>query len=310
MAEIGSASKIYQNANFILTEVKLTRLIEVARDRLKRASNTVIEYEEFTVTSKSGREIKANSLDDILLLDNTVKNPLVRFKYSAFGSTTSSLEGPTNDNEVPRQLNTSSVIIEFRTDSFRTPISLFIRSIQATWIKESMAALEEQIERSIEAGPAYSVKSLLKNDFAFAVGVFVLAVFSYLSARKSEPRGIFQSIDGLQKEASVAKTDSEKIDLIFRGLFNAPPRDDSMSLSFDFSSPRLYQIGVPLLVVVAAAVAAIRLYPSRVFIWGDMAERYERIVELRKFLWYGIVLAMVLSVLASIFMIGAIPQHQ
>lgn len=69
---------------------------------------------------------------------------------------------------------------------------------------------------------------------------------------------------------------------------------------------RTYLIGIPSLVALLSAFAAIFwFYPRNVFSWGDCGENYERIVERRKFIWYGVVLSLVIGVLGNLFVVGA-----
>lgn len=290
-----SATKRYQNSPFILTDRKISRVVEVAKERLDRVKGEGTLREEFTVTFGDEKELKLDSLDKVLSLDNSKKNPVRRVSMQF------SLAGPLN---LPHAIH----VTFDGNDSDGSEVSLSVVSSDLGWMQETMGAQEEQLERSIPTGFIYAIKKHGTAGFIFALIIIgMLGNILGFVDNKVGPMKIAESrVAELSVLSANAKSDHEKQDFVFQYLASTLPgnekKPDAKAL---FSDSRTYLVGIPLLIGILSTLAAIVwYYPKTVFSWGDCAESYERMLERRKFLWYGVVVALVIGVLGNLFVMG------
>lgn len=288
-----TGSKTYNSTPFIITESKLCRIVEVAKERFERVRNNFEFIEEFEVSFKDGKRLKILSLKDLLSLDNSQKNPLAELRIT---------HASKNENEPARYVQICYV------DSERSSITLDVLSDDLTWMQETMGALEEQLERTISTEFVYAInKGSLPLFFGIFISMMVFLVSFTFTGGIQGPIKIQENrIAELASLSSAAKSDTEKLDFVFHYLSATLEKDSvSETLHRISKNPRTYWIGVPTLVGLLSALAAIGLfYPRHIFCWGDCREWYEKIIERRKILWYGVILSLITGVLAGVFVFG------
>lgn len=296
-----TANKDYYQSPFILTDRKLSRVVEVARERFERIKGENEYSERYEITFQDNKGLNVNSLENVLNLDNSQKNPIKDIKIT-FGI------GPVNSEDYKHY-----VLIHFdgneNRSSYICGITLDGISEDLSWLQETMGALEEQIERTIPTDFAYKLKKSLFNNLLVIAAILTafLSIAVTISEPKISPWNLRENqIDELVSLSNKAKSESEKLDFVFRYLSATIQKDSSMMtikrISKDY---RTYLIGVPILIGLLSAIASILFfYPKYVFYWGDCGEGYERIIGLRKLLWYGVFLALIVGVLGNLFVIG------
>jgi hypothetical protein len=289
-----NAVKLYENSPFVLTDRKLSRVVEVAKERLERITVDQKYDETHEVRFKNGKELRINSLENVLTLDNSKKNPITRL-----GLTLEVKSGG-------ETLHGIQVIFD-ATELYRYGILIQAESKDLGWVQESMGALEEQVERAIPNDLVYSIKRRLGIFSAAIVLVILLSLSIIAPANHGLLRLPEDRIASLVALSNSAKSETEKIDFVFKYLSMTLEEDTTPAPAKGVKSYRKYFIGVPILIGVFSAIAAIIwFYPSYIFAWGDCGESYETTVARRKVLWYGVVLSLVIGVLGNLFVVGAI----
>lgn len=294
--------RVYPNKAFVLTARKLGRIVEVARERIEKVRNGLPVFEQFTVTFANSKEATLGRIEDVLALDNGVKNGIVEIRYLIWVE-----QG---------EFKIHWVEIHYNAASSNRPVRIAAGSNDMPWVGEALGAVEEQVDRTVQSGLGSTTK--LSPDILFLGVMAPMAAITLLSAvfsnerRPSAPLGLSaETVGKLGENAKALSTDSEKINFIYNYLaatLVTPETKPSIFAQYAFDY-RTYLIGIPLAVALVAAVAAVRWFsPRRVFVWGDYEEHYNKLVERRKFLWYGVVGALVIGVLGNIFMLGVTPS--
>ena len=130
-SESDFAKRRYENTPFILSNSKITRVVEVARERLERFSGDMPISEEFVVSfKKNNKMLKVDSLQKVLQLDNSVNNPIQEIAINLLC--------------FPELPDKGGVIRLIFSGASRT-ISLVVGSPDVVWMQETMGSLEEQV---------------------------------------------------------------------------------------------------------------------------------------------------------------------
>ncbi len=76
-------SKYYTSA-FVLDKPKLTRVLNIIEDKFKESQ---LSFEpKFEVTHFDGKKVISKTLEDLITLDNTTKNPITKLEVSAINT--------------------------------------------------------------------------------------------------------------------------------------------------------------------------------------------------------------------------------
>lgn len=295
-----SVFRTYPQKSFNLTARKLVRIAEVAKQRVEKIAGGRPVLEKVSVAFKNSKKITLASVESALGLDNVVKNRIVGLEYT--------VDGASDDGEV------HSISVEFDAASGLPPVRVSAFSSDLPWMDEALGAVEEQVERTLESGFGSGMSNALEiAGFAtMGVGLFAATIVGWAQSQRAGKTLL--PAEGVSELAEMAKgvsTESEKLDFVFQYLVKSlkqPPSPTSMFLEYA-SDYRTYMIGVPLLVALIAAFAAIFwCSPKRVFVWGDYEEHYNKLIDRRKLLWYGVVIALAVGVLGNLFMLGISPS--
>lgn len=283
---------------FVLTDHKFTRIIQIAKERMEKVREGYQLIEEYNICLADGKELTIDNTVDVLTLDNSKKNPIKKL--------TCHLSTSDNDNI------THQIVIQFDASKrrYRDPIYIAISSLDFSWAQEAIGALEEQVERAIPNEFSYSVNN--KAD-SIALLFFMMAIImlgTIISPKNGQSNNKLFTEETTQhmiRIGSEAQTDSQKIDFLYNYAIRSLKEPKSSSLDSILKSKRTYFIGAPSIFCFAMIIYAIFwCYPRNVFAWGDNGETYTKIVERRKLIWSGIILAFVIGVLGNLFMLGAL----
>lgn len=250
-------------------------------------------------------------MESVFGLDNSLSNPVRRLRYIAWVAPEGRRDGQEAYYAEYSAVNWLQLRFNAAGNDSVENLSLSIRSENFVWLKEAEMALNEQLERTIPSNTMYRLKAWYSKyiaPLAFALGpVLVLFItvgcISILVGKKVLPIGIpLEMIDEFRAMAGVAQTDTEKLNFIYQFLSSSIPQEKASSSSAHiFRSVSFYKVFLPLVVIGAALYFLIKCYPMRVFVWGDYASHYQTLVERRKTLIQGVILAMVVGLLTQYF---------
>lgn len=288
-----TAVKLYDKTAFILTDRKFSRVVEVAKERLERIKVDQKYREYYEVSFRDGKELRIDSLENVLALDNGKKTPIRRLVF-----TVEIMSGDDTLHGVEVTFDASG--------TYRYQILIRGESKDLGWLQETMGALEEQVERAIPNDFAYWIKLRSSIVSVAALLVFLLSIIAISSPISNRIRVPEDRVADLQALSTSAKSETEKVDFVFRYLSATLEKDKiSVSLRAAMKKARTYLIGVPIVIALLSVIAAIVwFYPRYVFAWGDCGEFYEATIARRKVLWYGVVLSLVVGILGSLFVVG------
>ena len=258
-----SAVRKYENQPFALDDRKLSRLVEISKERLVRKTNEP-PHEFYRVDFTHDKTLKLRSLEEVLALDNSVGNPIVRL------SVVMAAVPITPDTNVEEEKNVISAKFGRRED-YEPEIQLRATSDDLSWLTETMGALEEQAERSFQTRFPYALKGMVVNPFAgilIALGAFFLGFVSFFANNASgsnvNPWEI-TSTEAAQLRAlsQKAASDSDKLNYVFQLLSRSLPPEKGSLATRHLSDPHTYLVVIPVAVaVIAAIVALLTTYPS------------------------------------------------
>jgi hypothetical protein len=140
---------------FVLDRVKLARILDIMEQRFVDAN--IPFNPTFDVTLAKGRRISTNSSDQLLALDNSVKNPITTLVISAAGST---------PNELACTLSFDK--------SARRNINLQVEAEDGKRASQCFAELEEQVERTLSND--WMRKLTFENILGIFMGVIIVLV--------------------------------------------------------------------------------------------------------------------------------------
>ncbi len=289
--------KLYKDRPFILTDRKLSRIVEVAKDRLERVEVQGKYTEQHEVKFRNGKVVRIDSLRNILALDNSKKNPI------------SSLFLTFEINDEDNILHKIEIAFNC-SELYRHRIWVEGESKDLGWLQETVDAIEEQVERTIPNDMAYVIKRRASVLSIIALLSFFITFLSLLSIlpKNSGNLGLSKNqISNLASLSSSAKAETDKIDFMFQYLSMTLEKDKtSEPYILILKNYKTYLMGIPILLgMFSAIVAVLFFYPNNIFAWGDCGESYDATVARRKIIWYGVVLALVIGVLGNLFVVGA-----
>jgi hypothetical protein len=289
-----SSSKEF-TAAFAIDKSKLTRIVNVVEQRLGQG------YEiAFTTILRDGRQVEIASMDDLLLMDNTVRNPIKSLRISAAQAAIK--EGlPWTRSEIG---------FGDRYASRGDRISISVTSADHKTAGELFAELEEQVERTILKGFVYRLK---RSELRYALPVIlffvvwllvaVIGSFFVTPSPESSLNLSRHQILEMSKASATAKTQEDKINLLFEVCRRQLESENArLSYSSNISLWRVLFLLLPVVLMIGSAVYAMaNYYPAGVFLWGDYEEYYSGLVTRRRTLWTVVVLSLLVGAIANLF---------
>lgn len=283
---------------FLLDRAKLSRILNIVEERLN-ASEVPFEP-KFEVLLANKKTIKLSSPDDLLTLDNTVKNPIQALAIKAGGSANG------EKLEVKVRLGEPALSVMGIRFGDAGDITLEVTGSNPKSAAQFFAEMEEQVERTVQTGWFYRrIPGGLLFTLPVILSLAIILVNIILFSGSYNPSTRDRN---LAVEASRATTDSEKINFLFEierqkldAKLNSGP---TLDLAGILTPPALV-IAVPFVLVLTCIIYLRRTsYPRAVFLWGDYSEHYDQLVARRKTIWSVIVASLLIGVLSSLFASG------
>jgi hypothetical protein len=262
--------KEYQRP-FILEPSKLSRILDVAHDNLSSATQGQIA-DSFEISMAGNRTEQATVLDDVLNLDNSRRYKILRVLITSSASSSNSMS--------------HLVEIDFDGhDGSKPKTVLTVRSDATGWASRTFSELEEQVERtrSEDLGQRGAVAGLLIVFLISLLGFLLsisphvrqdpLSLWGFTSEDGEYLRGLLES-----NETLTAEQLRELRTRQYRNLINAVyPSKPNFWLNGRtiFASVSVVVLGTSAVILLASC------YPGAVFLWGDGAERYQRLKQRR-----------------------------
>lgn len=286
--------KTYSTA-FVLDRGKLTRIMSILEQRMPEIG---ISFEPaFQLKLSNGKEVLLHDIQEVLALDNAVKNPIMKVEI-----------------RIP-SANESAAHVALRYDSGpRSNVSIVVAGANTKWATEVFAELEEQVERSF-ATPwiqRYALgPSFLGGQFPILILTLVGAFFAMgtLLFSSSSPTRPHDPSSLLQRALSV-NTDQDKLQVIFDKTVNdltAEMRQEARA-TIDMAallSWRTLFMGIPVIVILGSFLyLALVCYPWAVFAWGDWEQEYTETVARRKMIWTVVIIALLLGIITNLFVLS------
>jgi hypothetical protein len=282
------------NQSFALDKNKLSRIVNIIEQRYTEIGITPIST--YRVLLKNGKIIQVTTPDELLQLDNIVKNPVRNLQISYV-----------DQQNAPQH----SLTLNFGGTAH--DIELRVLGSERKWADQFFAEVEEQIER-LFTGNIFSVfsrrnASLIFPIFAsiiFTLATIVLSIF--FPSPTSRERLSLEQINTLLELSEQAKTEQEKLDVVFQILTKQLEKARDSQTAFNFASLldyRFFFLALPLIIIVACIIyLAAYCYPRQAFLWGDYENHYTSLLSRRTMLWGTIILSIVLGVVTNLFVIG------
>jgi hypothetical protein len=302
MSNRNSIIKKYKKP-FILSKTKLIRMCEIVNKRFESAPDKQPYKISFIAKLQKGKEHKTSDIETLFNLDNSISNRITEL---------------TIDWEIGKEedVNYTNITLSYDSDSYSSS-SIFIggKAINSTWLNETVAELEEQIDRTIPTGIIYKMKTMSPFDLLRLVSygslamlmVFMVVLLSVRGSLKENALELdSQNKAILLEKYKAAKTTEGKIDFLSELMAKAilEPKPE-VNLAHYIYQPRTYFLVTPLLLVVLIFLYLfVRCYPPYVFEWGDWEGYHSKLIERRKYLWSLLVGSLLIGIVSNLFVYG------
>lgn len=297
-----SVSKSYSKP-FIVSRTNLSRLCDVIQQRFDRLGSDQDLKKRFSVDLADGREYLLSNLESVFNLDNAVNNSIRQLGIAyRMGD--------------PEDEASKTVEVVFRGGQY-TRIRIDAAGPDFIWLNETVAEIEEQIDRVIPKDFAYRLKprkGLFDVEIIVALLAMLLTIVLILMIDLSEispsPLSLSkESIEELVELSASVQSDEDKTDFLYRYLAATLEKrgESQFSAAALLSDVRFYAVSLPVLLIIGLVVYLVACcYPRFGFVWGDWEDHYKKIVERRKAIWNAIVLALVVGIIGDLLVFGLI----
>lgn len=282
--------KGYQSA-FLVDKPKLSRMLGIIEQRFSEQELTF--KPSIKVTMKNGKMAELRSLDQLFSLDNTVRNPIESLEVTAATAISDANPSPV-----------AEAYLNYGGDESES-VEFSVTGVNAKWVNELFAELEEQVERTLLRTWVYR---FVKTGDILLLGLFLMMMLAggFVILFDSNPGKLNlseQAVHHLSRQADAANTSEEKLSFLFemhrQQLKQLPTRSFKLQALF---TVRAASLALPLLIIIGiSAYVFIVCYPSSVFAWGDYGEHFAGLVAKRRTLWTVIVAAFFVGVIANLF---------
>ncbi|WP_437285674.1 hypothetical protein [Sorangium sp. So ce406] len=267
---------------FLVDPSKLSRLRGVCLEKL--GENVREEYE---VASSGDENLKLSSIDDVTSLDNSKRQRIKRIniQYTA------------GNNSININLN----------GNWFTYTSISVTGPSKPWTLDTFSKVEEQTERLLQSDIVARARPWIGLSSIILVmwGGCVTSTISSPSSRMSHKDTLWlnsKDIEELKQSINKPGTDpvATLLDIQKRQISNLSAFETTQAHSKIIVTKHTIFGALPFVAVIVVTIyMLIACYPSAVFYWGDAKEWYDRIVERRKLLWWGVVIGSAVGVLGN-----------
>lgn len=247
----------------------------------------------YTVEHRRGRIDTLSSVDEVLALDNTRRDPIREVRALFEGSA---------GQDYYLHVELTYRYAPINSDDKRPNIAVSVDSNDSRTTRSLFAELSEQVERT-------KTRSLSPVVVALCLLVVSIGALFVIFPRKTAPADQWQPLLAqLEQDTSVsAKLDFlVKVERIRLEAAIGEDEAETIEIGAAFRLPGVL-ITVPVLVVVALVIYAVTaLYPHYVFLWGDWSEHHAALVARRRVIWQAVIIAFIVAVLASLLADGLV----
>lgn len=307
MPEMSVVTRTY-TSSFAIDRAKLSRIATIFEYRFAQTNK---EYRiTYKTKSAKGKRLEVGALDELLGLDNPVRNPIVSLEIEA-----TTKGGP------------EDVVSSIQYDSDDSDnISLRVASHDVKWSTQLFGEIEEQLERTFLSGLIYKLKSSTAKRLLLPLVAMLITIIAALSMTLIAPdkskkldlqafvdRSRFLSpedIQMLQKQSENLHTVEEKVDFLLEverrkltqmAMPLAKKEAHSASIRALLTWRTLF-VALPMLIIAVCLVyLLVYCYPHAVFAWGDCEEHNNRILAKRRALWTVVIASLLIGVVAGLF---------
>ncbi len=295
--ELNRVSKDY-SYSFAIDKPKLDRILNIFEDKFAGQEEKLTTNYELSLLNRKKIELK--TLDEVLQLDNTVRNPITSLSLTVRGT-----------SETDQQYSH----IGF-TNREEDNISLTVSSSDAKWANRLFAEVEEQLERTFLANWVYKTVKRSNSAFVFIVQLSLLigcaAFGTWLLTHQQEDGTSDAQIAELVRQIDTITSTEGKVDFLFElrklEIEKAIKKKGAPSLASNFKkllSFRTLFMSLPLIIIVGCMVYLFKYcYPRAVFAWGDYGDHYALILSRRRTLWTVVMLSLLLGIISNLFVFG------
>lgn len=281
------AKKSFQQG-FELTEQELRRIYDVMSQQISRVVNS--PKSSFEIKFRNGVISEPLTLDEIFQLENIGSGAIERLQVQI----SDGADKPEYSIKI-EFINTASEA-ESGTDS----IKYTVIGSDNNWVFVTSSQIEERISRV----KRFAFNRLLKLEGGigiltiFPLIAMLIPIITIFSRIGNVELSTSQKIDAIELQwQNGTLKDPVEVMIALERMQNERNNPDLFSTKGFFFPMIISIVGIVLLVI--ALVSSSYFFPSHVFLWGD----YVRFIQKRKatgsFIYGGIVLAIIVSILAN-----------
>jgi hypothetical protein len=290
--------KTFRSA-FVLDMSKVTRIMGIVKERLVVHPDP--QEDQFDVELSGLKHVHCDLLDQVLEMDNSKRSRIERLVISC---------GATKDAGTGRVKN--AIRLDF--DGHRpVDATVAVQGEDSKWATETMSLLEEQVERTLSQSIIHRIANHRELVLAIAtVAAFFMSLFMILALTKFDarlsatmwltPQDLKDLNDKHTTTANVG-TDDWLRELSRRQIQNLVDQHQRSPWR-TVADWRVLVVLLPIVILFAALIYLIRLYPPAVFLWGDAEEWYMGLVRKRNTVWTVIIATLLLGLIANIAVLG------
>jgi hypothetical protein len=297
---MSTIEKNYTSAFALETEI-LSKMVETILAKTFKEKALAFNP-EYKVRLSNNKTIEPDSLDELIELDNTIKNPIKALLIKA-----------SHTNKQPALES----IIKY-SDKDENNITVRVFSNNSSLARTLSADLEEQVDRTLlnknliyrffKSGDAF-LRLLLVGFVLVFISTIGVSLFGSGTFPNNLPPNV---LDELVKKSQTANSVEEKVDF----MFEVSSREfESQTKTNIWTDPQAFLtwlftwrtafIVVPILILFLGASCIIWIYYPKInFLWGDYEKHYNKLEAHRSNLWIGVILAGIVGILAGFFVLS------
>jgi len=274
---------------FLMSEQELRRIVDSLIQSFKKISPDEKPLTEFEVKYKNGAISQPSSIDEIVTEENIGSGLITRLNVHI-----------QNKAEEPNYLATIEFINpEIENERYDVSIRYTLTGDDRDWVFISSSELEERLSR-IRRGKIYdwiiniqnSETSIVLYGLLLLVGM-LLGIFG-----NSRPSNLQITIDQLNSDWHQGKI-TDPIEMMLK-ISEAQALEQSKPLSM--ISPMIVGMGAGIgiaILLYAFLKSIVYFFPPYNFNWGEYMKFFQRRESLGKFVYVGVILTVILSIVAN-----------
>jgi len=256
----------------------------------------------FEVELKGATHLETTSLEQVLAIDNTQKARIEELIITCTDSAKS---------EKPAETIAS---IDF-DGTARATILATVRASSAPWVNETLSAIEDQAERTLQKSLFHRLRYNEIGSALFALVILAgLLSGAFFAASTLQPTKLTnrmwlspQDLAQLEEKTSHGNlTADQATEVLSRQIRNVIQMEKQRtSILVRLTNWKTIVAVAPfLLIAVALIYLYLKCYPRAVFLWGDTEAWYSDILRKRNFIWASIIIAFAVSIFSNLFMLA------